>query len=86
MSLSYIFCQEELRCRQLELEVEGLSSKVAAAEGHRRRLEAMLKETKRERDALKVRCTTVVGRMCFILAFPNATRKNKPNQSLFTNS
>ncbi|CAN0380089.1 unnamed protein product, partial [Ectocarpus fasciculatus] len=47
--------QEELRCRQLELEVEGLSSKVAAADGHRRRLEAMLKETKRERDALKRR-------------------------------
>ncbi|CBJ30086.1 hypothetical protein Esi_0173_0036 [Ectocarpus siliculosus] len=47
--------QEELRCRQLELEVEGLSSKVAAADGHRRRLEAMLKETKRERDALRRR-------------------------------
>ncbi|CAN0023801.1 unnamed protein product, partial [Hapterophycus canaliculatus] len=47
--------QEELRCRQLELEVEGLSSKVAAAEGHRRRLEAMLKEAKRERDVLKQR-------------------------------
>ncbi|CAN0232211.1 unnamed protein product, partial [Ectocarpus sp. 8 AP-2014] len=47
--------QEELRCRQLELEVEGLSSKVAAADGHRRRLEAMLKDTKRERDALRRR-------------------------------
>ncbi|CAB1119881.1 unnamed protein product [Ectocarpus sp. CCAP 1310/34] len=41
------------RVEQLELEVEGLSSKVAAADGHRRRLEAMLKETKRERDALR---------------------------------
>ncbi|CAM9419477.1 unnamed protein product [Ectocarpus sp. 4 AP-2014] len=47
--------QEELRCRQLELEVEGLSSKVAAADGHRRSLEAMLKETKRELDALRRR-------------------------------
>lgn len=52
--------QEELRCRQLELEVDGLSSKVAAADGHRRRLEAMLKEANRERDdALKVRLSIV---------------------------
>ncbi|CAM9655706.1 unnamed protein product [Scytosiphon promiscuus] len=47
--------QEELRCRQLEHEVDGLSSKVAAADAHRRRLETMLKEAKRERDTLKRR-------------------------------
>ena len=42
--------QEELRCRRLEQEVEGLTAKVAAADDHRRRLEVMLKEAKRERD------------------------------------
>lgn len=46
--------QEELRCRQLELEVEGLSAKVAGADGHRRTLEESLREAKRERDVLKV--------------------------------
>eukprot|EP00752_Nemacystus_decipiens_P017818 g15975.t1 len=47
--------QEELRCRQLELEVEGLSSKVAAADSVRRRLEGSLRDATRERDVLKRR-------------------------------
>lgn len=47
--------QEELRCRQLELEVEGMSAKVAAAERYRSRLEAMLKEAKHQRGVLEVK-------------------------------
>lgn len=54
VSLFFPVVQEELRCRQLELEVKGLSSKVAGAERHRVRLETMLKESQRDRDLLKV--------------------------------
>lgn len=50
----FFVVQEELRCRQLELKVKGLSSKVVAAERHRARLETMLKESQRDRDLLKV--------------------------------
>lgn len=46
--------QEEQRCRQLELKVEAMSSKVSAAEAHRRRLEALLEETRRDKDILEV--------------------------------
>ncbi|CAN0291346.1 unnamed protein product [Ascophyllum nodosum] len=42
--------QEELRCRQLELEVEAMSAKVAAADTHLRRLEALLEEARRDRN------------------------------------
>lgn len=49
-----VSAQEELRCRQLELEVKGLSAKVDAADSVRRRLEESLLEARRERDVLKV--------------------------------
>lgn len=66
----YLLCflpQEELRCRRLELEVEGLTAKVVAADDHRRRLEAMLEGAKRERDeAAAVRCY----RFVFVLDDP----------------
>lgn len=50
----YAFCQEERRCRQLELEVGGLSAEVAAAEANSKRLEETLNEARAERDLLKV--------------------------------
>ena len=67
------FCflaQEELRCRRLELEVEGLTAKVAAADDHRRRLEAMLKGAKRERDE-----AAAVRLYCFVSVLDNLGRQ-----------
>lgn len=71
MSFCLFLClpQEELRCRKLELEVGGLTAKVAAADDHRRNLEAMLEGAKRERDE------AAAVRFAFVLVLDDRGRR-----------
>lgn len=53
--------QEERRCRQLELEVEGMRAKMKEAQARARGLESALTKARAERDSLEVRSSCHVS-------------------------